>query len=193
MFLVATKTISKWCLASEMEFSINSTVFPIHYNAFLFINPPENYILSFFQSFDIIMNVVEMLQKQFQDSATSLQSVQREYSKMLADRQTLDSQLNENRQVRGERWRYRKLVSRTRNLYSNIEPVFDHDFGLSILCFICLVFRWRKSWTLLMRAPRSSNWSGQRSSTRISVRPRVTSRRELSTSGKLTCEQWVRY
>ena len=103
MFLVATKTISKWCLASEMEFSINSTVFPIHYNAFLFINPPENYILSFFQSFDIIMNVVEMLQKQFQDSATSLQSVQREYSKMLADRQTLDSQLNENRQERGER------------------------------------------------------------------------------------------
>ena len=48
------------------------------------------------------MNVVEMLQKQFQDSATSLQSVQREYSKMLADRQTLDSQLNENRQVRGQ-------------------------------------------------------------------------------------------
>ena len=45
------------------------------------------------------MNVVEMLQKQFQDSASSLQSVQREYSKMLADRQTLDSQLNENRQV----------------------------------------------------------------------------------------------
>ena len=132
MFLVATKTISKWCLASEMEFSINSTVFPIHYNAFLFINPPENYILSFFQSFDIIMNVVEMLQKQFQDSATSLQSVQREYSKMLADRQTLDSQLNENRQVRGERWRYRKLVTRTRNLYSNIEPVFEHDFARSI-------------------------------------------------------------
>ena len=51
------------------------------------------------QSFATIMNVVEMLQKQFQDSASSLQSVQREYSKMLADRQTLDSQLNENRQV----------------------------------------------------------------------------------------------
>ena len=48
------------------------------------------------------MNVVEMLQKQFQDSASSLQSVQREYSKMLADRQTLDSQLNENRQVSAE-------------------------------------------------------------------------------------------
>merc|ERR1719379_1868636 len=43
------------------------------------------------------MNVVEMLQKQFQDSATSLQSVQREYSKML-----VDSQLNENRQVKEE-------------------------------------------------------------------------------------------
>ena len=46
------------------------------------------------------MNVMEMLQKQFQESANSLQSVQREYSKMLTDRQTLDSQLNENRQVR---------------------------------------------------------------------------------------------
>ena len=48
------------------------------------------------------MNVMEMLQKQFQDSANSLQTVQREYSKMLTDRQTLDSQLNENRQVREE-------------------------------------------------------------------------------------------
>merc|ERR1712242_591339 len=47
-------------------------------------------------------NVMEMLQKQFQDSATSLQTVQREYSKMLSDRQTLDSQLNENRQVKEE-------------------------------------------------------------------------------------------
>ena len=56
------------------------------------------------QSFATIMNVVEMLQKQFQDSASSLQSVQREYSKMLSDRQTLDSQLNENRQVRSEVW-----------------------------------------------------------------------------------------
>ena len=46
------------------------------------------------------MNVMDMLQKQFQDSASSLQTVQREYSKMLTDRQTLDSQLNENRQVR---------------------------------------------------------------------------------------------
>ena len=46
------------------------------------------------------MNVVEMLQKQFQDSATNLQTVQRDYSKVLADRQTLDSQLNENRQVK---------------------------------------------------------------------------------------------
>ena len=45
------------------------------------------------------MNVVDMLQKQFQDSATNLQSVQKEYSKTLADRQTLDSQLNENKQV----------------------------------------------------------------------------------------------
>ena len=48
------------------------------------------------------MNVMDMLQKQFQESANSLQSVQREYSKMLSDRQTLDSQLNENRQVRRE-------------------------------------------------------------------------------------------
>merc|ERR1711997_1065965 len=40
--------------------------------------------------------------KQFQDSASSLQTVQREYSKMLTDRQTLDSQLNENRQVKEE-------------------------------------------------------------------------------------------
>ena len=48
------------------------------------------------------MNVVEMLQKQFQDSATSLQSVQKEYSKTLTDRQTLDSQLNENKQVKEE-------------------------------------------------------------------------------------------
>ena len=48
------------------------------------------------------MNVVEMLQKQFQESATSLQGVQKEYSKTLADRQTLDSQLNENKQVKEE-------------------------------------------------------------------------------------------
>ena len=39
------------------------------------------------------MNVVEMLQKQFQDAATNLQTVQRDYSKVLADRRTLDSQL----------------------------------------------------------------------------------------------------
>ena len=45
------------------------------------------------------MNVVDMLQKQFQESATNLQTVQKEYSKTLADRQTLDSQLNENKQV----------------------------------------------------------------------------------------------
>ena len=48
------------------------------------------------------MNVVDMLQKQFQESAESLQTVQKEYSKTLADRQTLDSQLNENRQVKEE-------------------------------------------------------------------------------------------
>ena len=48
------------------------------------------------------MNVVDMLQKQFQESAESLQAVQKEYSKTLADRQTLDSQLNENRQVKEE-------------------------------------------------------------------------------------------
>ena len=46
------------------------------------------------------MNEVEMLQKQFQDAATNLQTVQRDYSKVLADRQTLDSQLNENIQVK---------------------------------------------------------------------------------------------
>ena len=57
------------------------------------------------------MNVMEMLQKQFQDSANSLQTVQREYSKMLTDRQTLDSQLNENRQVRRGQ---RRIVSRCR-------------------------------------------------------------------------------
>ena len=57
------------------------------------------------------MNVMEMLQKQFQDSANSLQTVQREYSKMLTDRQTLDSQLNENRQVRRGQ---RRIVSRSR-------------------------------------------------------------------------------
>ena len=84
--------------------------------------------MSFFQSFDIIMNVVEMLQKQFQDSATSLQSVQREYSKMLADRQTLDSQLNENRQVRGERWRCRKSCTQILNLF-----LIMTSLGLSIL------------------------------------------------------------
>ena len=48
-------------------------------------------------------NVADMLQKTFQDNATSLQSVQKEYSKTLADRQTLDSQLNENKQVSGKR------------------------------------------------------------------------------------------
>eukprot|EP00088_Acartia_fossae_P007181 TRINITY_DN13341_c0_g1_i1.p1 TRINITY_DN13341_c0_g1~~TRINITY_DN13341_c0_g1_i1.p1 ORF type:complete len:126 (-),score=39.98 TRINITY_DN13341_c0_g1_i1:62-439(-) len=48
------------------------------------------------------MNVVEMLQKQFQEAATNLQTVQRDYSKVLADRQTLDSQLNENKQVKEE-------------------------------------------------------------------------------------------
>ena len=48
------------------------------------------------------MNVADMLQKQFQDSATNLQTVQKDYSKTLADRQTLDSQLNENKQVKEE-------------------------------------------------------------------------------------------
>ena len=50
------------------------------------------------------MNVVEMLQKQFNEAATSLQTVQRDYSKVLQDRQTLDSQLNENRQVTFLSW-----------------------------------------------------------------------------------------
>jgi hypothetical protein len=45
------------------------------------------------------MNVMEVMQKQFQDAAEKLQTVQKEYSKALADRQTLDSQLNENKQV----------------------------------------------------------------------------------------------
>ena len=45
------------------------------------------------------MDVVKMLQNQFQEAATNLQKVQGDYSKVLADRQTLDSQLNENRQV----------------------------------------------------------------------------------------------
>ena len=48
------------------------------------------------------MNVVEMLQKQFQDAATNLQTVQKDYQKVLADRQTLDSQLSENKQVKEE-------------------------------------------------------------------------------------------
>merc|ERR1711915_933051 len=47
------------------------------------------------------MNVMEILQKQFQ-AAEKLQSVQKDYSKTLSDRQTLDSQLNENRQVKEE-------------------------------------------------------------------------------------------
>merc|ERR1712126_391535 len=42
------------------------------------------------------------LQKQFNEAASSLQTVQRDYSKVLQDRQTLDSQLNENRQVKEE-------------------------------------------------------------------------------------------
>ena len=46
------------------------------------------------------MNEVEMLQKQFQDAATHLQTVKRDYSKVLADRQTLVNQLNENIQVK---------------------------------------------------------------------------------------------
>merc|ERR1712106_651366 len=48
------------------------------------------------------MNVVEMLQAQFQSNAEKLQTIQKEYSKVLADRQTLDSQLNENKQVKEE-------------------------------------------------------------------------------------------
>ena len=43
--------------------------------------------------FYVRINVVEMLQKQFQDAATNLQTVQRDYSKVHADRRTLDSQL----------------------------------------------------------------------------------------------------
>merc|ERR1711973_378927 len=36
------------------------------------------------------------------ESAEKLQTIQKDYSKALADRQTLDSQLNENRQVKEE-------------------------------------------------------------------------------------------
>ena len=62
-----------------------------------------------------------MLQKQFQDSATNLQTVQRDYSKVLADRQTLDSQLNENRQVRKT------------NFVSQISYILNTDTTLAIL------------------------------------------------------------
>jgi len=48
------------------------------------------------------MNVVEMLQQQFQSSAEKLQNFQKEYTKVLSDRQTLDTQLNENKQVKEE-------------------------------------------------------------------------------------------
>eukprot|EP00088_Acartia_fossae_P018456 TRINITY_DN20671_c0_g1_i1.p1 TRINITY_DN20671_c0_g1~~TRINITY_DN20671_c0_g1_i1.p1 ORF type:complete len:126 (+),score=40.03 TRINITY_DN20671_c0_g1_i1:52-429(+) len=48
------------------------------------------------------MDVMEILQKQFQESAEKLQTTQKDYSKTLSDRQTLDSQLNENRQVKEE-------------------------------------------------------------------------------------------
>merc|ERR1740128_479686 len=48
------------------------------------------------------MDIMEMLQKQFQESAEKLQFVQKDYTKALSDRQTLDSQLNENRQVKEE-------------------------------------------------------------------------------------------
>merc|ERR1712226_1277452 len=40
------------------------------------------------------------LQSQFQTSAEKLQATQKEYSKVLADRQTLDGQLSENKQVK---------------------------------------------------------------------------------------------
>ena len=66
----------------------------------------EGWVISYMNFIDLSekysqtkMNVVEMLQKQFNEAATSLQTVQRDYSKVLQDRQTLDSQLNENRQV----------------------------------------------------------------------------------------------
>ena len=72
------------------------------------------------------MNVMEMLQKQFQDSASSLQTVQREYSKMLSDRQTLDSQLNENRQVRTD------LRPGSRPGMSNQRTVFNKIFYVTM-------------------------------------------------------------
>ena len=48
------------------------------------------------------MNVVEMLQGEFQVSAEKLQTTQKEYQKVMSDRQTLDSQLSENKQVKEE-------------------------------------------------------------------------------------------
>ena len=63
----------------------------------------QNCIISdFINQSTVRMNVVEMLQKQFQDAATNLQTVQKDYQKVLADRQTLDSQLSENKQVKEE-------------------------------------------------------------------------------------------
>merc|ERR1712107_18875 len=51
---------------------------------------------------DLTMGVVEMLQSQFQVAAEKLQTTQKEYSKVMSDRQTLDSQLSENKQVKEE-------------------------------------------------------------------------------------------
>merc|ERR1711974_305243 len=42
------------------------------------------------------------LQSQFQVAAEKLQTTQKEYSKVMSDRQTLDSQLSENKQVKEE-------------------------------------------------------------------------------------------
>ena len=79
------------------------------------------------------MNVMEMLQKQFQDSANSLQTVQREYSKMLTDRQTLDSQLNENRQVRRG-----QCCTEERTLKLVIHCTKTHDvFVKPVVLYVC--------------------------------------------------------
>ena len=81
------------------------------------------------------MNVMEMLQKQFQDSASSLQTVQREYSKMLTDRQTLDSQLNENRQVRpGQGYLARgRRTLKTKFVHSFVLLIYLHKCHISFL------------------------------------------------------------
>ena len=86
------------------------------------------------------MNVVDMLQKQFQESAENLQTVQKEYSKTLADRQTLDSQLNENKQVKEEL----DIAVDGANVFKLIGPVLikqDLEEAKVVLMFYYRVFQ----------------------------------------------------